>query len=555
MPKKYVIGIDYGTESGRALLVDVKSGEEVAVHITAYPHGVIDEYLPGSEKPLGRDWALQNPDDYMEVLRRSVPAVLAQKGVHPGDVIGIGIDFTACTILPIDRNGVPLCMNPEWRDEPHCWVKLWKHHAAQEEADRFNEAVQNRGSSLLQRYGGKISSEWMIPKIWQILNENESVYHEADRFVEAVDWIVYQLTGNLHRNSCAAGYKANWHKQDGYPDSRFLTELDARLESLSSTKLRGDVLPIGSKAGELTPQMASLTGLLPGTAVAVGIIDAHAGVLGTGVVSSGKMVMAMGTSVCHMLLDDKERHIEGVCGVVEDGIVPGYFAYEAGQAAVGDIFSWFVEQAVPEYVHRQASSEGRSVFQWLEGQASRYQPGETGLIALDWWNGNRSVLADASLSGLILGLSLQTKPEAIYRALLEATAFGTRRIIEAFEAGGIQVYELYACGGLAQKNRLLMQIFADVTGRELKVAASSQTPALGAAILASVAAGSTRGGFDHFEDAARHMARVQEETFRPNPDYANTYWELYEEYCKLYDYFGRGGNDIMKKLKKYGVRD
>lgn len=549
MSAKYAIGVDYGTQSGRAVLVDLSNGHEIADHVTPYPHGVIDEKLPGSGIALGHDWALQHPDDYLEVLRRSVPAVLKESGVSPEDVIGLGIDFTACTMLPVDESGTPLCFLPEWKDNPHGWVKLWKHHAAQDEADRLNAIAAERGEKFLPRYGGKISSEWMIAKVWQILNEAPEVYEATDLFTEATDWVISQLTGEFVRNSCTAGYKSIWHKQEGYPSPDFFKALDPRLENLTATKLRGDIKPLGTKAGELTAKMAELTGLKAGTAIAVGNVDAHAAVPAVGVVDEGKLVMAMGTSICHMLLGKEEVEVEGMCGVVEDGIIEGYMGYEAGQSAVGDIFEWFVEEAVPAYVKEAAEKDGVNVHQWLTERAAQYKPGETGLVALDWWNGNRSVLVDTNLTGVVVGYTLLTKPEEMYRTLLEATAFGTRTIIDAFHNNGVPVDEVYACGGLPQKNALLMQIYADVTNREIKVADSKQTPAVGAAMFGAVAAGAAKGGYDSVVDAAKAMARVREETFKPIPENVAVYERLYAEYRTLHDYFGRGANDVMKRLK------
>ncbi|SFA98034.1 L-ribulokinase [Cohnella sp. OV330] len=549
MSAKYAIGVDYGTQSGRAVLVDLSNGHEIADHVTPYPHGVIDEKLPVSGIELGHDWALQHPDDYLEVLRQSVPAVLKASGVAPEDVIGLGIDFTACTMLPVDESGTPLCFLSEWKDNPHGWVKLWKHHAAQDEADRLNAIAAERGEKFLPRYGGKISSEWMIAKVWQILNEAPEVYEATDLFTEATDWVISQLTGEFVRNSCTAGYKSIWHKQEGYPSPDFFKALDPRLENLTATKLRGDIKPLGTKAGELTAEMAALTGLKAGTAIAVGNVDAHAAVPAVGVVDEGKLVMAMGTSICHMLLGKEEVEVEGMCGVVEDGIIEGYMGYEAGQSAVGDIFEWFVDEAVPAYVKEAAEKEGVGVHQWLTERAAQYKPGETGLVALDWWNGNRSVLVDTNLTGVVVGYTLLTKPEEMYRTLLEATAFGTRTIIDAFHDNGVPVHEVYACGGLPQKNALLMQIYADVTNREIKVADSKQTPAVGAAMFGAVAAGAAKGGYDSVVDAAKAMARVREETFKPIPEHVAVYERLYAEYRTLHDYFGRGANDVMKRLK------
>ncbi|MBW7474928.1 ribulokinase [Paenibacillus oenotherae] len=549
MSSKYTIGVDYGTESGRAVLVRLSDGAEIAEHVTPYRHIVIDETLPGSGMKLEHDWALQHPRDYIEVLEQSVPEVMKASGIDPAEVIGLGIDFTACTMLPIDEAGQPLCFDPAYADQPHSWVKLWKHHAAQDEANVINEIAAQRGEAFLSRYGGKISSEWMLAKSWQILNEAPEIYAIADKFVEATDWVVSQMTGQLVRNSCTAGYKSVWHKAEGYPDKEFLKALDPRLEELAETKWRGEVLPLGTKAGELTADMAARMGLAAGTAIAVGNVDAHAAVPAVGVVAPGKLVMAMGTSICHMLLGSEEKQVEGMCGVVEDGIIPGYYGYEAGQSAVGDIFAWYVDEAVPAYVLDAAKQEGVHVHEWLEKRASELKVGESGVLALDWWNGNRSVLVDTDLTGVFVGLTLLTKPQEIYRALLEATAFGTRKIVEAFHNNGVEVNELYACGGLPQKNRLLMQIYADVTNREIKIAASKQTPALGAAMFGAVAAGAASGGYDSIVDAAEKMARVREETFKPIPEHVAVYDKLYAEYNGLHDYFGRGANDVMKRLK------
>ncbi|QNK90212.1 ribulokinase [Sporosarcina sp. resist] len=549
MTEKYAIGVDYGTQSGRAVLVSLENGREIADHVTSYRHGVIDGKLPGTDIELGYEWALQHPQDYLEVLENSIPAVLQQSRVNPDDIVGLGIDFTACTMLPIDDEGEPLSNNPALKNNPHSWLKLWKHHAAQDEANKLNTIAEQRGEAFLQRYGGKISSEWMIAKIWQILNEAPDIYEQTDRFVEATDWVTSKLTGNLVRNSCTAGYKSIWHKKDGYPSKEFFKALDPRLENLTDTKLRGEVVSIGTKAGGLTAEMAKRIGLNAGMAVSVGNVDAHVSVPAMGVAEPGKLVMTMGTSICSLLLGEQEKEVEGMCGVVEDGIIPGFYGYEAGQSAVGDIFEWYVNQAVPEYVEQAAKEEGLNVHQWLEKKASNYQPGETGLLALDWWNGNRSTLVDTDLSGLLLGMTLQTKPEEIYRTLLEATAFGTRKIVDAFTNSGLAVNELYVCGGLPHKNKLLMQIYADVTNRVIKVADSFQTPALGAAMFGAVAAGTANGGFDSILDATKKMARIKDEVITPIPENVVVYDKIYQEYSILHEYFGRGENDVMKRLR------
>lgn len=546
---KYALGLDFGTLNGRVLLVDVDTGEEVGTSVYAYSCGVIDKYLPDSEIELGLDWALQNPADYIDVLEHAVPDVLQISGVSPEDVIGIGVDFTSSTILPIDADGVPLCMCDQWKEDPHSWVKLWKHHAAEPYANRLRDIAYMRKEKFIFRYGGKVSSEWMLPKIWQVLEESPDIYKAAHHFIEAGDWIVLQMTGNERRSSCNAGYKAIWDKREGYPSQSFFAALSPDLKNVVEEKLSTDIYPAGSRAGGLTSYMAQKTGLKPGTPVAVGIIDAHAAVPGSTVTGPGKMVLIMGTSTCHMLLDSSQKFIRGIPGVVEDGILPGYFGYEAGQAAVGDSFDWFVSNFAPGCYEREAQEKGITIYDLLEQKASRLKPGENGLLALDWWNGNRSILNNADLSGMILGFNLNTKPEEIFRAMVEATAFGTRMIIDTFVENGVEIEEIYACGGMPHKDRMLMQIYSDVTGREIRVAASRQASALGAAMFGALAAGSAGGGYDSIEDAVARMASIEDNRYEPVPENVIVYNRLFDEFRKLHDYFGRGENPIMEFLK------
>jgi L-ribulokinase len=551
----YVIGVDFGTESGRAVVIDTADGRELGSAVYPYANGVIDVHLPAPDDDvrLGPEWALQDPDDYLRTFQQAVPAALAKAGVDAAQVVGVGIDFTACTMLPTKADGTPLCDVPELRRQPHAWVKLWKHHAAQPEADHINQVARERGEPWLPNYGGKISSEWFYSKALQILDEAPAVYEAADRLIEAADWVVWRLTGVETRNSCTAGYKAIWSKQEGFPDADYFGALDPRMADIVDGKMSRTIVSIGDKAGELTEEAAAWTGLRPGTAVAVANVDAHVSVPAATVTEPGRMVMVMGTSICHMVMGEKTAVVEGMCGVVEDGILPGLFGYEAGQSAVGDIFAWFVDNLVPPEYHRQAERDGIDVHSVLEREAAKLAPGQSGLVALDWWNGNRSILVDVDLSGLLLGATLATRAPEIYRALIEATAFGTRMIIESFEASGVPVDDIVACGGLPERNRLLMQIYADVTRRQISVAASPQTPALGSAMWAAVAAGAAAGGYDRIEDAAERMAALRDEHYRPDLDSAAVYDELYAEYRILHDYFGRGANDAMKRLR--AIRD
>lgn len=572
----YVMGVDFGTLSGRALLVEVDTGREVASAVHEYGDGVIETHLPGRKNRLPPGTALQNPADYLRVLSATIPKVLRMAGVNSGQVLGLGTDFTCCTMLPTLSDGTPLCFQKAWRKNPHAWVKLWKHHAAQPEANDINEIGRRRGEEFLRTYGGKYSSEWFFSKLLETVRAAPEVYDAADRFIEAGDWIVWQLCGQERRNLSSAGFKAMWvHPGSGPPDERsslekdstqraspgeckrsphawtypgqeFFKALHSKMENVVADKLQADLHSLGSKAGGLTSEMAKITGLRPGTPVAVGNIDAHVAVPACGVTAPGKLVMILGTSTCHLLLGEKKQPVEGICGVVQDGVVAGYWGYEAGQAGVGDLFAWYVERAVPGYIHAEAKKAGRTVHELLTRQAAELKPGGTGLLALDWWNGNRSVLVDAELSGLLIGATLATRPHEIYRALIEATAFGTRKIIEAFTSQGVPIEELYACGGLAQKNPLLLQIYADVTGRPIKVAASEQTCALGAAMHAAVAA----GVYPDIRAAAGKIARVRKQDHRPNARATRVYDRLYAEYTRLHDLFGRDANSSMKTLHR-----
>ena len=414
----------------------------------------------------------------------------------------------------------------------------------------MTRVAQERKENFIKRYGGKISSEWMLPKILQTLEESPDVYRDTYTFLEAGDWIVLQLTGKLMRNSCAAGAKCLWHKKSGFPSKEYFKAVHPGLENVVEDKLKGPVVSIGTRAGLLTEAGAALTGLSAGTPVAVAHLDAHGATIGAKVVSEGKMLVMIGTSSCHELMCREEKEVEGICGYVEDGIVPGYFGYEAGQSCVGDHFSWFVRNCVPSSYEEAAKESGCSIYEYLNRKAGAKKVGESGLIALDWWNGNRSVLADGELSGLLLGCTLQTKPEDIYRALIEATAFGTRKIMETFAEYGVPVDEIIMAGGIARKNPFIMQIYADVTGRTIQIAGSEQNAALSSAIWAALAAGSENGGYDDVNQAAEKMGKLMDTAYVPDQAKKRQYDILYKEYIALHDYFGRGTNDVMKRLKR-----
>lgn len=539
---KYAIGVDFGTLSGRAVVVRVSDGAELASAVHEYEHGVIDDVLPASGQQLPPDWALQVPSDYVSVLKNAVPKAVASAGIRPDQAIGISTDFTACTMLPTTAAGTPLCEHPEYTDRPHAYVKLWKHHAAQPQADRINRLAAERGESWLARYGGLISSEWEFAKGLQLLEEDPEIYAATERWVEAADWIVWQLSGRYLRNACTAGYKAI--RQDGqYPSREYLAALNPDFENFVADKVEQPVGELGDRAGGLTEEAAQWTGLPPGIAVAVGNVDAHVTPPAANAIAPGQMVAIMGTSTCHVMNGDVLREVPGMCGVVDGGIVRGLWGYEAGQSGVGDIFGWFADNFVPaEYA---AATNGQDVHEYLTELAAKLAVGEHGLVALDWHSGNRSVLVDHELSGMVVGQTLATRPEHVYRALLEATAFGTRMIVETFIDAGVPVNELVVAGGLL-KNTLLMQIYSDVTRLPLSTISSEQGPALGSAIHAAVAA----GAYDDVRAAAAAMGHSEHAVYQPDPERAAAYDALYEEYRTLHDYFGRGTNDVMHRLRQ-----
>ncbi|MEU9576533.1 MULTISPECIES: ribulokinase [Streptomyces] len=539
--ERYTVGVDFGTLSGRAVVVRVRDGEELASAVHEYRHGVIEDRLPGTGAVLPPDWALQHPEDWREVLREAVPAAVAAAGVDPGAVIGIATDFTACTVLPALADGTPLA-ETDLAGRPHAWPKLWKHHAAQPQADRINALAHERGERWIGRYGGKISAEWQFAKALQVLEEDPQVYDACARWIEAADWIVWQLTGEESRNACTAGYKGI-HQDGGYPDEEYLAALHPRFADFARTRLEFPLSPLGSRAGSLTEEAAAWTGLRPGIAVAAGNVDAHVTAAAAQAVEDGRLLAIMGTSTCHVVNSPVLAEIPGICGVVDGGIVEGSYGYEAGQSAVGDIFAWVLRQGVPREYYEEADARGEDLHALLTRKAAAQPVGAHGLVALDWLNGNRSVLVDHHLSGVVLGLTLATRPEDVYRAMLEATAFGTRVIVETLEDGGVPVREFVVAGGLA-RNELLMRIYADVLRRPVSLAASRQGPALGSAIHAAVAA----GAHPDVRTATAAMGRLRRDVFLPDDRRADAYDALFAEYRLLHDRFADG--DQLHRLRK-----
>ena len=541
--KNYTVGIDYGTLSARIALVDCDNGQEVGSKELCYPHGVLEKSLPDGT-PLPSDWALQVPADYMLAITQTLPELIKESGIEPESIKGVGVDFTSCTIIPVTSDGTPLCELEEYKSYPHAYAKLWKHHGAQDEADLINRVAEERGEKWFTNYGSRISCEFAYPKILQTLNEAPEIYEKSDYFIDAGDWIVWKLCGTQVRSACIAGFKY-FYNENGYPSKEFNMALDKRLENLVSHKLNAPIAYPGEKAGEITCEMSRITGLKEGTPVSCAVIDAHGAAPALKITRPGRMFAILGTSACFIVMDEKTVFVPGIFGLAHGATMSGYVSYEAGLSGYGDCFNWVAENIFPEKYAAEAREKRMNAHQLLTEKASCLRIGESGLIALDWLNGNRSVLNDSKLSGMIVGLTLSTKPEEIYRAFLEATAFSIRVIIEAFEKSGISVSALYASGGIAVKNPFLIQMLSDVLKKPIYISSTTQGGAVGSAIYAAAT-----GVYNGLCEAAEKMGSLREEHYEPNGEDGREYDKLYDEFIRLHDLFGKDKRDIMYFLKE-----
>jgi len=527
---KASLGLDFGTESVRAVIVDLR-GKELAASSANYRHGQIITHLPTSGQKLPPHYALQHPSDWIESATKAVRAARRTAKLGAEDLVGLGVDFTSCTMLPALRDGTPLCLSRKFSSTPHAWPKLWKHHGAQTQTDRINAVARERKESFLARYGGTIGLEWFFPKMLEVAENAPAVFDAAEVWLEAGDWFVWQLVGgddaDLPRSTCQAGYKGMWNADAGWPSRDFLHAVHPRLADVVRDAMPGKLLAPGQAAGGLTRSMAKKLGLREGTPVSAAIIDAHAGVPGAGASEPGTLVMVLGTSSCHMLNSERECLIPGIAGIVKDGILPGYYGYETGQAAVGDAFDW---------LRRLVGHHNLST---LSAEAATLAPGADGVRCLDWFNGCRTPLMDGALKGAFGGLALHHGPGHFYRALLEASACGLRWIVELLRDGGVPVNQFVATGGLPHHNPLVVQVYADVLEAPIQVHPSKHGPALGAAILGALAA----GAFPDAASAIRAMATPRGPSaerprlFKPQPRHATAYRQINKEYRDLADHF------------------
>lgn len=521
------LGLDFGTESVRAVLVDAIGKQHGAASV-GYQHGQIVTSLPGCSEPLPPHYALQSPQDWIDSAAEATRAAMNQAGIAADRVIGVGVDFTSCTMLPTTREGTPLCELDSFRQSALAWPKLWKHHGAMTQTAVMNEVATQRDESFLKRYGGTIGLEWFFPKILETIEDAPDVAAAAEIWLEAGDWFVWQLVGGpaktIARSTCQAGYKAMWSAEEGYPSQDYFRAVSSKLAAAVENCLPGVMRSPGERAGELNASMAKRFGLNHGTAVSTAIIDAHAAVPGVGAGDPGTLVMVMGTSSCHMLNSLTNADIPGVAGVVDGGILPGMFGYETGQAAVGDAFAWLRKLL------------GLQSFDSISEAAMRLPPGAEGVTCLDWMNGCRTPLMDGSVRGAFTGLGLHHGGEHLYLAMLEASAFGMRWIVELLREGGLEINRFIATGGLPHHNRAFIEIYADVIGAQIEVHPSTQATAVGAAVLGMMAAGREASGFSKISDAAAAMAASPPHAFdvvRPRRDRTQKYNELYRSYRSL----------------------
>jgi len=542
--KRYTIGIDFGTLSGRAILMDAYNGEILSSSICEYGSGVIDKELP-CQKKLPPKTALQNAADYVQVLSTTVRDVLSKARVSSEDVAAVGIDFTSCTMLPVDKDMRPLMFDEKYKDEPHAYVKLWKHNSATKEGNDINRIAAERGESWLSIYGGKTSAEWMFAKILQIKREAPEIYDSTYMFMNSADWMTYLLTGEITNSTSFAGYKELWNDETGFPSTEFFRALCPDMEHIIGTKICDNMVPVGSTAGYVSKDGALLTGLCEGTPVSAPIIDAHASMPALSLTEEGTLMLILGTSAVHLVHSKEKRNITGICGYLKDGVIDGLYTYEASQACCGDHLDWFVKYSVPAYYTERAREKGISVHKYLREMAKGLKVGESGLLCLDWFNGNRSVLTDLDLTGALFGLTLQTRPEEIYRAMIEGAVFGTRVIVDNFEANGIEINKIVASGGIAEKDEMFMQICADVLDREIIVSEAKMSASRGSAIYAAVSAGI----YKNIREASKALGTDNGYIYRPIPENVAAYKKLYAEYKRLHDYYGRGGDDLLRKLK------
>lgn len=547
---KYSIGLDFGSLSGRAVMIAVADGKEIASVTFDYPDAVIDAVLPGTDRKLPADFALQNPSNFEAAVIKLLRDLVIQSGVPGENIIGIGVDATASTVLPVDEAFTPLCYHPEYRNNPHSWMKMWKHHSTQDQADWINREARRLNEPFLMRCGGKVSAEWYYPKLLETLEKAPEVFEGATYFVELGDWIVFLLTGEKKRSSAIASLHANWDAELGGPSDSFLETLSPKMKKAVAQNAEVPIVDVFTKAGGLRKELAEKTGLPEGTAVSMAFTDSPVALFSLGITGEDTGALILGTSSVYMQLSKQQHYIPGAMAAVKDQLLPGFYGNMFGQSAVGDVYSWFATNAVPYRYYLEAQENDESIFDVLNRYMGQLNPADLTVYALDWLNGSRSLLQDTQLTGAIFGLTLGTKPEHLYHSLVEATAFELKTILDAMTQKGVPLKRIYACGGITRKSPVIMQLFANVLSIPIYTVASKEAVGRGAAILGAVAAGAEGGGYASIVEASKAMHCKVADCYQPQRDKASVYADRYHRYKELYCIFGEEKRAIMHAMKK-----
>lgn len=546
---KYTIGLDFGALSGRAVLYDVENGNTIEASTYDYRHSLMQKFLPDGTK-VPYKFSLQHPQDYIDTMVITIKDIT--ENISVDDIIGIGIDFSASTTLPVNSEGTPMCFFTDFQSEPNAYAKSWNHHSSKKYAIKMTELAQKKYPDIINRYGGSIASAWLFPKLWELIEQAPDLYEEMSYYIEAGDWIVWQLTGKQVRSTAFAGFKGMWNSKDGYPSKDFLNELNPKLAEAVETKLNAPIKPIYSLAGKLTKATAKMLGLKAGTCVAIANADNQAVIPAVKAIKNNQLVATMGTNVSYMINSNIEMFLNGISGVCKDSLLPNKYGYIAGPNPLGENFAWFMTNAIPPDYHQEAKSQNRNLHSYLAQLMMKLKPGESGIIAFDWFKGNRAIRSDFDLSAMFFGITSNTKTEEIYRALIESSCFSAKKVIELLRENHFEIDEMYCVGALPEKNPFIMQLYADILNMPIKISGCDQSPALGSAIIAAFVAGSKNGGYDSFEEACEKMGKIKDRIYTPITENVEIYETLYDIYCELYDILAIENNNVLHKLRKIG---
>lgn len=546
---KYTIGLDFGSLSGRAVLYDIETGNAIESSTYDYRHALMKNYLPDGTK-VPYKFSLQHPQDYLDTMIITVKDVIEEVSVD--DIIGIGIDFSSSTTIPVNSEGTPMCFFSDFTSEPNAYAKAWNHHSSKKYAIKMTELAKEQYPDIINRYGGSIASAWLFPKLWELIEQAPDLYEEMSYYIEAGDWIVWQLTGKQVRSTAFAGFKGLWNPTDGYPPKEYLNQLNPKLAEAVDTKLNAPIKPVYSLAGKLTKSAAQMLGLKTGTTVTVANADNQAVIPAVNAIKDGQLIATMGNNISYLLASDEELFLNGISGVCKDTLLPNKYGYIAGPNPLGENFGWFLTNLIPPDYHQEAKNQNRNLHSYLAQLMMKLKPGESGVIAFDWFKGNRAIRSDFDLTAMFFGITNDTKTEELYRALIEACCFSARKVIDLLRENHFKIDELYCVGSLPEKNPFIMQLYADILNIPIKISDGNQSPALGSAIIAAYVAGSKNGGYDSFELACEKMSKIKDRIYMPIKENVEIYEQLYDIYCELYNILAIKNKTVLHRLRKLG---